>query len=60
MDMSLKDYDSRTALHIAAAEGEPRLTSSSSSLLIFSERAAATTQANYKASQAANLYDRSE
>lgn len=23
MDMGLKDYDFRTALHIAAAEGEP-------------------------------------
>lgn len=36
MDMGLKDYDSRTALHIAAAEGEPRLISSSV-LLIFTE-----------------------
>lgn len=26
MDMGLKDYDSRSALHIAAAEGERRMT----------------------------------
>lgn len=25
MDMDLKDYDSRTALHISAAEGELRM-----------------------------------